>query len=126
SQQSYADGRSQTERGNAYDALGYLLEQEDRVSSQKNAERQAVIDEEKRIQDTDKIYLENLWKAAEQTGRLPNELADMYGIPRGTSTLEAERVGISRMNANTSAYNASTSRMNAGTSAGNLSLSQNN
>ncbi|MDQ6418666.1 hypothetical protein RB620_04365 [Paenibacillus sp. LHD-117] len=64
--------------------------------------------------------LSNLWIVAQQTGRIPNELADMYGIQRGTQTqdayTQAQQLAISRMNANTSAYSASTSRMSANNS----------
>lgn len=33
--------------------------------------------------------LQNLWLVAQQTGTIPNDLADLYGIPRGTKTQEA-------------------------------------
>lgn len=56
--------------------------------------------------------LENLWSIADQTGRIPDALADLYGIQRGTSTLQAKQVAIAQQNANTSAFSAQTSRMN--------------
>lgn len=77
------------------------------------AEATARAAEAKLTTDAEKAALDSLWKAAEQTGMLPNELADFYGLPQGTRTLDAEKVGISRMNAQTSAKGAETSRMNA-------------
>ncbi|MBB6694369.1 hypothetical protein H7B90_23515 [Cohnella xylanilytica] len=38
--------------------------------------------------------LANLWTVAEQTGVIPNELADMYGIPRGTQTQAAKQFAL--------------------------------
>lgn len=35
------------------------------------------------------IELANLWKAADESGKIPNELADLYKIPRGTPTQAA-------------------------------------
>lgn len=57
--------------------------------------------------------LTNLWTVAEQTGTIPNELADLYGISRGTQTQAAKQfaaqmanesrgLDISQQNANTS------------------------
>lgn len=56
--------------------------------------------------------LTNLWTAAEQTGRIPDELAAMYGLPKGTQTqaakqfamnlaIQQQQVNISQQNANT-------------------------
>lgn len=74
--------------------------------------------------------LDNLWRAAEITGTLPDILADYYGLPRGVTTLEAERVGISRQNAQTSEFSARSSaeiaRQNAATSARNAATTQAN
>lgn len=39
--------------------------------------------------------LENLWAAAQQTGRIPDQLADLYGLQRGSSTLEAQQLALS-------------------------------
>lgn len=54
--------------------------------------------------------LDNLWTAAGQTGTIPDKLADMYGIPRGTKTQSAYQFakGLS-----VDWYNSQTSRMNA-------------
>lgn len=89
-----------------------------RYTQENEALRQSAI--AKAEADQKKAVYDSLWKAAEQTGTLPNELADSYGLPRGTKTLDAAKVGISqqnadtsRMNAGTSAKNATTSRMNA-------------
>lgn len=50
--------------------------------------------------------LSNLWTVAEQTGTIPDELADLYGIARGTQTQSAKefaaQLAITRQNANTS------------------------
>lgn len=35
--------------------------------------------------------LENLWMVAQQTGRIPDQLAELYGLPRGSSTLDAQK-----------------------------------
>lgn len=38
---------------------------------------------------TQKQQLEDLWNVADQTGYVPDKLADLYGIPRGTQTQAA-------------------------------------
>jgi hypothetical protein len=64
--------------------------------------------------------LTNLWTVAEQTGTIPDTLADQYGIPRGTQTQSAKQLAaqiandvrgldISQQNADTSQANASSS-----------------
>jgi hypothetical protein len=62
--------------------------------------------------------LSNLWMVAQQTGTIPNVLADLYGLPRGSRTqdaiIQAAQIGISQQNANTSAFSASNSAANAG------------
>lgn len=61
--------------------------------------------------------LTNLWTVAEQLGTIPNELADLYGIARGTQTQSAKQLAaqitndvrgldISQQNADTSRYSA--------------------
>lgn len=61
--------------------------------------------------------LTNLWQVADQTGRIPDALSDLYGIPKGTPTQAAkqfaQQLAISQQNANTSRFSAETSRMNA-------------
>jgi hypothetical protein len=68
--------------------------------------------------------LQNLWTVAEQTGTIPDTLADLYGIPRGTQTQAAKQqaiqnsiqqgqLAVSQQNANTSAMNAKNSLSNA-------------
>ncbi|MBB6731882.1 hypothetical protein [Cohnella zeiphila] len=68
--------------------------------------------------------LENYWTVADQTGVIPNVLADMYGLPHGTSTFEAkqaaiqnaqqqQQIGISAQNARTSSASAANSASNA-------------
>lgn len=63
--------------------------------------------------------LENQWKVAEQTGMIPNVLADYYGLPRGMQTqaakTQAAQLAISKMNADNSARSttASINNMNA-------------
>lgn len=61
--------------------------------------------------------LENLWLFADQMGTVPNQLADMYGIPRGTQTRAAKefaaQLAISQQNANASSLSAQASYMNA-------------
>lgn len=42
--------------------------------------------------------LENLWRLAEETGRIPEQLADMYGIPRGTPTLAGRSFALQAQN----------------------------
>jgi hypothetical protein len=64
--------------------------------------------------------LSNLWTVAQQTGIIPNQLADLYNLPRGSRTqdaiAQAAQIAISQQNANTSAFSASTGRMNANNS----------
>lgn len=61
--------------------------------------------------------LSNLWMVAQQTGTIPNELADLYGLQRGSRTqdaiAQAAQIGISQQNANTSSFSASNSAGNA-------------
>lgn len=68
--------------------------------------------------------LANLWTLADQTGVIPDTLADMYGIRHGTPTQAAkqfalnyaqdqQQLGISAMNARTSASSAANSASNA-------------
>lgn len=61
--------------------------------------------------------LTNLWTAAEQTGTIPDELADMYGIARGTQTIAAkqfaQQLAVSQQNANTSQFSAENSAGNS-------------
>lgn len=61
--------------------------------------------------------LSNLWMVAQQTGTIPNQLADLYGLQRGSRTqdaiAQAAQIGISQQNANTSAFSASNSAGNA-------------
>lgn len=40
--------------------------------------------------------LENLWNVAKQTGRIPDTLADIYGLQRGSSTLDAQEFALSQ------------------------------
>lgn len=62
-------------------------------------------------------YLEQLWKIADQTGTMPDELTSMYGLPRGTRTIEAEKVGIQRYTAESGRISANAAAKNASTSA---------
>ena len=61
--------------------------------------------------------LSNLWMVAQQTGTIPNQLADLYGLQRGSRTqdaiAQAAQIGISQQNANTSSFSASNSAGNA-------------
>lgn len=43
-------------------------------------------------QASQQTKLNNLWQSANQTGFISNELADAVGLPRGTTTLEAQRL----------------------------------
>lgn len=61
--------------------------------------------------------LEQLWDVATETGTFPDELAAMYNLPRGTRTLDAEKVGIQRYTAESGRISANASAKNAATSA---------
>jgi hypothetical protein len=50
--------------------------------------------------------LENLWQVADATGTIPNELAQLYGIPAGTTTLQAKQIAASIANANAASARA--------------------
>jgi len=61
--------------------------------------------------------LKNLWTVADQTGTIPNSLADFYGLPHGMQTQAAKtqaiQNGISQQGATTSAKNATTAETNS-------------
>lgn len=61
--------------------------------------------------------LTNLWTVADQTGTIPDALADMYGIARGTQTQSAKQfaaqLAVSKQNANSSSNSASNSIANS-------------
>lgn len=61
--------------------------------------------------------IQNLWAVADATGTIPDQLADMYGIPRGTPTQAAKQFAMNyaldQRQVGISAMNAATSRMNA-------------
>lgn len=80
------------------------------AAKEKEAIAKAAADKEAALREDEKLQLANLWKAATETGTLPNGLADFYGLPRGTKTLEAARVGISQQSATTSRMNAELAR----------------
>jgi len=62
--------------------------------------------------------LANLWTLADQTGVIPNELADMYKIPRGTPTQAAKQYAMDyalqsrQVNASIANMNADNARQN--------------
>jgi hypothetical protein len=68
--------------------------------------------------DQQQLQLQNLWTVAEQTGVIPDALATLYGLPKGTPTQSAlqaaAQISISQQNANTSQYSAQNSVSNAG------------
>lgn len=124
----------QNKMKNVSELLGFVTDQagnaEDDINTAKENERiqienerQIELDQVAAEQEAQQTELDNLWKAAEQTGVLPNQLADAYGLPQGTSTLEAARVGVSQQNADTSRINAGTSQQNANTSSRNANTS---
>lgn len=61
--------------------------------------------------------LQNMWTVAEQTGVIPNQLADFYGLPHGTQTQAAKtsaiQLAISQQSANTSSASVANSNQNA-------------
>jgi hypothetical protein len=70
------------------------------------------------------LELTNLWKVAEQTGKIPDALATLYGLPKGTQTqaakefalgyqLDERQTAASELNAQTSADSAASSKNNA-------------
>lgn len=56
--------------------------------------------------------LENEWRIADVTGRITPYLAQLYGLPENTPTMQAKQLAIQQQQANTSAFSAQTSRMN--------------
>lgn len=40
--------------------------------------------------------LGNLWKVAEATGTIPDEISAMYGLPKGTRTMDAQKFGLDK------------------------------
>jgi len=68
-------------------------------------------------QAADQQQLQNLWAVAANTGTIPDELAAMYNLPRGSKTLDAvqslSQLAISQQNANTSSASAANSADNA-------------
>lgn len=38
------------------------------------------------------VQLSNLWKVADTSGTIPDQLADMYGLPHGTQTIQAKQI----------------------------------
>lgn len=63
------------------------------------------------------LELSNLWTVADQTGTIPDSLATMYGLPKGTQTRSAKefaaQLAIQQQNANSSSTSAAASYMNA-------------
>lgn len=38
------------------------------------------------------VQLSNMWKVADTSGTIPDQLADMYGLPHGTQTIQAKQI----------------------------------
>lgn len=64
--------------------------------------------------------LANLWQVADATGTIPAELAQLYGIPEGTPTLQGKQIAASIANSNASNARAAAADARA---AGNQQLS---
>jgi hypothetical protein len=54
--------------------------------------RQATSGDAPLTQAAQQTKINNLWQSAQQTGFISNDLADAVGLPRGTTTLEAQRL----------------------------------
>lgn len=63
------------------------------------------------------LQLQNLWAVADATGTIPDSLATLYGLPKGTQTQAAyqfaQQIAISKQNADTSSNSNTNSNANS-------------
>lgn len=118
SQQGLVDTRQQQALGNQMNVLDMLTgqQQNQRQYEVQQAQLTGFMPDGTPTSDQQQRELQNLWMVADQTGTIPNELANLYGLQPGTPTRAAKefaaQIAVSRQNAATSAYSAQTSRMN--------------